>query len=144
LLKISIYSDKIANMAHRPISVFVALCLLVLQMLGPFLHAHAGGQAGQDGLHLHILSGLSNDGGASLRNGIDTQHWVLAMPQAHRMEADIAPQHLSEPQPVPLSYLSLAVVILWASRIYPRIQPQAPPGIHPSYTRPFSLAPPLA
>jgi hypothetical protein len=70
-------------------SSFLGMLLVLLQMLNPFLHAHAQGLSSQSGLHLHSVQGgyvadAHADAGAVCFKAGDVEHWVLGMPTAHR------------------------------------------------------------
>lgn len=131
-------------MMRRPASVFLALFLLMLQMLGPFLHAHANGQAGQQGLHVHIQAGVDSDPDPSFKSDPGAQHWVEAMPQGHQPDFELALHDSGDAVQFPLAPWRLVVVSASPLKPHFPVQPQAPPGASPDYTRPLSLAPPLA
>lgn len=68
-------------------STFLGMLLVLLQMLNPFLHAHAQGLSGSSGLDVHIVQGgyvadMHTDA-ASCKTA-EVVHWVLGMPTAHR------------------------------------------------------------
>lgn len=131
-------------MMRRPASVFLVLFLFVLQMMGPFLHAHAHGQAGQEGLHVHIQAGVADDPDPSFKSDPGVDHWVEAMPQGLHSDADIALQNTGEPHHFPLAPRPLELASANSPTRYFHVLPQAPPGASPDYLLPLSLAPPLA
>lgn len=68
-------------------SSFLGMLLVLLQMLNPFLHAHAHAQdlSNLSGLHVHGVQGVyvADAQGVSFKAG-DVEDWVLGMPTAHR------------------------------------------------------------
>lgn len=75
----------------------LGMLLVLLQMLGPFLHAHSQGLVVSPGLHVHDVQGgyvadihfahaahaAPATGKACLKAG-DTDHWILGMPASNR------------------------------------------------------------
>lgn len=61
--------------------------LVLLQLLNPFLHAHAQGLDDTSGFHVHGSQNWYAAGGQienPLLMAADAEHWVLGMPTAHR------------------------------------------------------------
>lgn len=61
--------------------------LVLLQLLNPFLHAHAQGQDGTSGFHVHgVQASFLPQGEADnpLLMAADAEHWVLGMPTGQR------------------------------------------------------------
>jgi len=72
-------------------STFLGMLLVLLQMLNPFLHAHAQGLPSSPGLHAHGVQGgyvadIHTDQLAvqACFKAEPADHWVLGMPTAHR------------------------------------------------------------
>lgn len=66
----------------------LGLILVLLQLLNPFLHAHAQGLDGTSGFHVHGAQNSPVAGGQSenpLLMVADAEHWVMGMPTAHRV-----------------------------------------------------------
>jgi hypothetical protein len=135
---------RIRSMVLRSARVFVTLFLFLLQMLGPFLHAHAHGQAGPEGLHVHMQTGVVDDPGPTLKLDPGVDHWVMGMPQAHKPDTDIALKNIGEPQQPALVSNQTKFLAAVSASAFRAGYPQAPPGAFPDYTWPLTLAPPLA
>lgn len=130
----------------------VVAVLALLQMLGPLLHAHAGGRAGSTlGLHLHLMSARQSLAGADrlleAPKLVPDEGAVVFLAAEYRGDGRLQPLPIDSPSPafVPPSFVppafvppaDISGVIHW-----PANRSQAPPP--PSYLRPASTAPPRA
>lgn len=86
--------------------------LVLLQLLNPFLHAHAQGLDGTSGFHVHGVqaSSLSSSQASNhLLMAADDEHWVLGMPAGHRAVEYSGEVSDSNELALPLSWLITAV-----------------------------------
>ncbi len=125
----------------------VVAVLALLQMLGPLLHAHAGGRAGSTlGLHLHLMSARQSLAGADrlleAPKLVPDEGAVVFLAAEYRGDGRLQPLPIDSPSQafVPPAFVppaDVSGVIHW-----PANRSQAPPP--PSYLRPASTAPPRA
>lgn len=117
--------------------------LVLLQLLNPFLHAHAQGLDGTSGFHVH---GTQNwhVAGDQIENPLlmaaDAEHWVLGMPTAHRT-GENAWSTTDNPDSVQAGFRFFALEAYHSGGVRP-LEP-SPPGWHLKVSfPPPALAPP--
>lgn len=118
--------------------------LVLLQLLNPFLHAHAQGLDGTSGFHVHgeqvVFTATSGPADNPLLMAPDAGHWVLGMPTGQR-----AVEYSGEiPDSSEVALPIFLVVPLAASRHSGfRLQLASPPGWRFHFSSPPpALAPP--
>lgn len=124
-------------------SFVLILLLALLQCFAPLLHAHAHGQSGVSGVHLHAgiewqLAGYSSSTTNLIAERVDAP--VIAMVQEYRQDSAMLLSDADQPGPTAspstASFSSPSVLAIAAAGIFP--------DTSPLYLRPFSQAPPPA